>query len=328
MLAYTVRRLLYSILTFFGITIATFVLIHSVPGDPVSFFTGFRGQGRVPARVIENIRRRHHLDRPLPEQYVFWLRGVVTLDFGESISDRRPVTNRIAEKLPNTLLLNSLAFLIAAAIGIPIGLWSGAQAGRLLDRASSIFFFLLYSLPTFWVALMLMEWFSVRLGVLPLFGMRSDRYEEMSRGARTVDAMRHMVLPVITLTYAQLAIFARFSRSALAEVIRQDFITTARAKGIGNAGVVWRHGLRNALLPLITLLGLTIPYLLSGSVIVESIFAWDGVGLMYLDAIRTRDYPTIMGLTVVSAIVTLLAGLAADLLYGLADPRIRLEARR
>src|SRR5215213_4705843 len=158
MLTYTVRRLLYSIVTFFGITIATFVLVHSVPGDPISFFIGSRRSSQVSQSVLENIRRRHHLDRPLAEQYVYWLRGVMTLDFGESIVERRAVRSRIADKLPNTLLLNSLAFLIAAAIGIPIGLWSGAQAGRFVDRASSIFFFLLYSLPAFWVALLLMEW--------------------------------------------------------------------------------------------------------------------------------------------------------------------------
>jgi peptide/nickel transport system permease protein len=327
MLAYVARRLLYAVITFFGISVATFVLIHSVPGDPITFFTGASGD-RLSPEVLENIRRHHGLDRPLPEQYVHWLRGILTLDFGTSISDRRPVIDKIVEKLPNSALLSILALAIAASIGIPIGLWSGAQAGRLADRASAIFFFVLYSLPAFWVALLLMEWFSVRLGVLPLFGMKSDGYTDMTAGARFLDRTRHLVLPVITLTYAQLAIFARFSRSALAEVIRQDFITAARAKGIGSAAVVWRHGVRNALLPLITLFGLTVPYLVSGSVIVEEIFRWDGIGLLYFDSIGKRDYPTVMGLTVVSAVVTLLASLVADVLYGIADPRVRLEGRR
>ncbi|HVS33225.1 MAG TPA: ABC transporter permease [Thermoanaerobaculia bacterium] len=327
MLAYVVRRLLYAVITFFGITIATFALIHSVPGDPISFFAGSGGTSLSP-ETLDTIRRQHGLDRSIPVQYGRWLSGIVTLDFGRSITDRRPVIEKIFEKLPNSALLSILALLIAAAIGVPVGLWSGARLGRLGDRASAVFFFLLYSLPAFWVALLLMEWFSVRLGVLPLFGMQSDGYAEMTTGARLVDRTRHLVLPVVTLTYAQLAIFARFSRSALAEVIRQDFITTARAKGIGSAAVVWRHGVRNALLPLITLLGLTVPYLLSGSVIVEEIFRWDGIGLLYFDSIRTRDYPTVMGLTVVTAVLTLLASVIADVMYGLADPRIRLEGRR
>jgi peptide/nickel transport system permease protein len=327
MLAYTSRRLLYALITFFGITVATFALIHSVPGDPISFFAGSAGLHASPA-VLEKIRQEHRLDRPLPEQYAHWLAGAVKLDFGSSIIDRRPVRSRIFAKLPNTLLLNVLAFVLAAAIGVPIGLWSAARAGRFVDRTSAVLFFLLYSLPTFWVALLLIEWLSIRTGALPPFGMTSAGHIEMTGGARFVDRFRHLVLPVLSLTYAQLAIFARFSRSALAEVIRQDFITTARAKGASSGAVVFRHGLRNALLPLITLLGLTIPYLLSGSVIVEEIFQWDGIGLLYFESIRSRDYPTVMGLTVVTAVGTLLAGLLADLLYAVADPRVRLGDSR
>jgi peptide/nickel transport system permease protein len=326
MLAYVIRRLVYALITFFGITVATFVLIHSVPGDPISFFAGSAGMHASP-EVLDSIRREFLLDRPVHEQYGRWLRGAVSFDFGRSMVDRLPVTDRVLRKLPNTLLLNALALLIAAAIGVPVGVWSGARAGRFVDRASAVMFFLLYSLPTFWIALLLIEWFSVRLGLLPLFGMTSNAYLEMGTWDRVVDRGRHLVLPVVTLTYAQLAIFARFSRSALAEVIRQDFITTARAKGASDTAVVLRHGFRNALLPLITLLGLTIPYLLSGSVIVEEIFQWDGIGLLYFDSIRTRDYPTVMGLTVITAVVTLLAGLVADVLYAFADPRVRLGGR-
>jgi peptide/nickel transport system permease protein len=230
----------------------------------------------------------------------------------------------IFEKLPNTLQINAAAFVIAALFGVPIGLWSATRSGRPLERASAVLFFLLYSLPSFWVALLLMQFLAVRLGVLPLFGMSSDDYLELGAAGRLGDRLRHMVLPVVTLTYAQLAIFARFSKSALTEVIGQDFITAARARGAGEGAVMWRHALRNALIPLITLLGLTIPYLISGSVIVEQIFQWDGVGLLYLDAIFTRDYPVVMGLTVATAVVTLVAGVIADVLYAVADPRVRL----
>jgi len=324
MAAYFIRRFLYAIFTFFGITVATFVLIHSVPGDPVTFYIGRAGIASIPKGTVERIRREYHLDQPLPVQYLYWLRGAVTLDFGRSVIDRRPVTERILEKLPNTLQLNLIAFALAAVIGIPIGLWSATRSGRPIERASAVFFFLLYSLPSFWVALLLMEVFSVRLGILPLFGMSSDQYTDIGAAARFTDRLRHLVLPVLTLMYAQLAIFARFSKSALTEVIRQDFITTARAKGAGERAVMWHHALRNALIPLITLLGLTIPYLISGSVIVEQIFQWDGVGLLYYDAILARDYPTVMGLTVATALITLFASVLSDVLYVFADPRVRL----
>jgi peptide/nickel transport system permease protein len=324
MLTYVVRRLLYAVLTFFGITIAVFALIHSVPGDPINFFIS-GAPASLPRPALEAIRHAHHLDQPLLAQYRWWLQGLLTFDLGTSITDRRPVMEMIAEKLPRTFELNLIAFLLAAAVGVPIGLWSATRSGRLTERATAVGFFLLYSLPTFWVALLLMQFFSVRLGVLPLFGMTSDDYLELSRPAQIADRLRHLVLPVITLTYAQLAIFARFSKSALTEVIRQDFITTARAKGAAPGVVLWRHAFRNALIPLITLLGLTIPYLISGSVIVEQIFQWDGIGHLYFESILKRDYPTVLGLTVVTAVVTLLASLAADLLYAAADPRIRFE---
>ena len=324
MYVYVARRLLYAVLTFFGITVAVFALIHSVPGDPVSVYSGITGFNLTP-EGMEAIRREHRLDQPLAVQYAWWLRGVLTLDLGRSIIDRRPIAAEIAGRLPHTLLLNGLAFAVAAVIGIPIGVWSARQPGRLLDRGSAVTFFFLYSLPSFWVALLLMRWFSVELGLLPLFGMTSHDYEQLTAFGKLVDRARHLLLPVMTLAYAQLAIFARFSRAAAFEVIRQDFITTARAKGVGEAGVMWHHAFRNALLPLITLLGLTVPYLISGSVIVEEIFQWHGLGALFFDSIRTRDYPVAMALTVLTAVATLLASLLADLLYAAADPRVRLE---
>ncbi len=330
MVAYLVRRTLYAVLTFFGITLAVFILIHAVPGDPISFFLGNVGPREMPRAALEAIRHEQHLDRPLPEQYLWWLRGVLTLDFGRSMMDHRPVVARILEKLPNTFLLNLVAFLVAAIIGVPIGLWSATKSGRPAERASAVIFFLLYSLPSFWVALLLMQFFCVKLDVLPLFGMTGDDYLDMTTAARFLDRARHLVLPVISLSYAQLAIFARFSKSALTEVIRQDFITTARAKGAAPGRVLWRHAFRNALIPLITLLGLTIPYLISGSVIVEQILQWDGIGRLYFESILARDYPTVLGLTVATAVVTLFASLFADVLYAVADPRIRFvdEGRR
>jgi peptide/nickel transport system permease protein len=326
-LSYLIRRLAYAVLTFFGITVAVFALIHLVPGDPVLLFAGVRGH-TVPPAILDHLRHAHHLDEPLLAQYGWWVRGILTLDFGRSIFTARPVADIIAERLPNTFVLNLIAFVLAAVIGVPVGLWSAARSGRTSERASAVAFFLLYSLPSFWVALLLMHLFSVKLNLFPLFGMTSDDYLQMGFGARLLDRARHLVLPVITLTYAQLAIFARFSKSALTEVISQDFITTARAKGVAPAAVLWHHAFRNALIPLITLLGLTIPYLISGSVIVESIFQWDGIGRLYYVSILQRDYPTVLALTVTTAVATLLASLFADILYALADPRVRLEDAR
>ncbi|HYC90375.1 MAG TPA: ABC transporter permease [Thermoanaerobaculia bacterium] len=323
MTTYLVRRILYAVLTFLGITVATFALIHSVPGDPITFYLG-RGMHSVPPEVLAAMRRELHLDEPLPQQYLRWLKGSVTFDFGRSTVDRRAVRDVVLEKLPNTFQLNLFAFLLAASLGVPIGLWSASRSGRLTERLSAVGFFLLYSLPSFWVALILIQLFSVRVDWLPLFGMNSDDYPSLGWGGQLVDRLKHMVLPVLTLTYAQLAIFARFSKSAVSEVIRQDYITAARAKGAGTAAVLWRHAFRNALLPLITLLGLVIPYLMSGSVIVEQIFQWDGVGLLYYNSILARDYPVVMALTVVTAVLTLIASLLADILYAFADPRVRL----
>ncbi|HEX7419206.1 MAG TPA: ABC transporter permease [Thermoanaerobaculia bacterium] len=328
MLVYIVRRLLYALLTFIGITIATFALIHVAPGDPIQYYVGRGAITSSSAAAMEAMRHEFHLDEPLPRQYAYWLKGILTFDFGRSVTAHQPVTTVISDKLPRTLLLNVIAFIVAAAIGIPVGLWSASRSGRLFDRGSAISFFLLYSLPTFWVALLLMDLFSIRLGWLPLFGETSDGYADMTRAGQLLDRMRHLLLPVITLAYGQLAIFARYSRSAVSEVIRQDFVTTARAKGVGEGAVMWRHAFRNALLPIITLIGLTVPYLISSSVIVEEVFQWDGIGMLYFDSIRARDYPTIMALTVVTSIVTLLSMLVADLLYAAADPRVRLEADR
>jgi len=323
MTTYIVRRLLYAVLTFFGITVATFVLIHSVPGDPITFFMGRAGLNTLTPATVDALRKEFHLDEPLPVQYLHWLRGAVTFDFGHSVIDRRPVRAVIFEKIAATFQLNFVAFLVAAGLGVPIGLWSAARSGRRAERASALGFFLLYSLPSFWVALLLIRFFSVRFDLLPLFGMVSDYHSQLSGWDRFADRIEHLILPVITLSYAQLAIFARFSKSAVTEVIRQDFIVAARAKGAGPVAVIWHHAFRNALIPMITLFGLTIPYLMSGSVIVEQIFQWDGVGLLYYNAILARDYPIVMALTVVTAVVTLLASVLADILYGFADPRVR-----
>jgi peptide/nickel transport system permease protein len=312
MWSYVGRRVATAILTFVGITLATFLLIHAVPGDPVAFYAGRSGFHASP-ETLAAIRAEHHLDQPLPIQYLHWARGAATFNFGRSIVGGQPVASQIGAKLPNTVLLNVVAFLLSMAIGLPLGLWSALRSGRKREQATSLTIYLLAALPTFWIALLLMQWFSVRLQWLPLYGM----------GVTAAERARHLVLPALALTVAQVAIYARFARSAFAEVLTQDFMVTARAKGLGSGAVLWRHAFRNALLPLITLLGLSVPYLLSGSVVVEQIFQWDGVGYLFVESILARDYPVVMGLTVVTAVATLVASVMTDVLYALADPRLR-----
>ena len=324
MTSYLTRRLAYAIVTFFGITVAIFVLIHAVPGDPVSMYAARYGPRSLSHDVLQAIRHRHHLDQPLIVQYAWWLRGVLSLDFGRSVMDGVPVIERIGRRLPNTILLNVVSLLLATLVGIPMGVF-GAGRRRRGGSASSGLFLMLYSLPSFWVALLLMRTFSVDHQWLPLYGMTSDDYLQFSPAARVGDRILHMVLPVVTLTLGQLAMFARFARASVEEVIGQDYIVAARARGVAPGSLLWQHALRNALIPLITLLGLTVPYLISGDVIVERIFQWDGIGRLYILSILTRDYPTVLGLTVVTAVVTLAASVGADLLYAFADPRIRLE---
>lgn len=323
MIEYVARRLVYALLTMIGITLAVFLLIHAAPGDPVSFYSGSIGARSIPADVIQEIRRAHHLDEPIFVQYLYWLQASMSLDFGRSFIDRRPVTDRIVEKLPNTLTLNTIAFLLALLVALPLGLLTAANSSGALNRFSGPLLLLLYSLPSYWVALLLMQFFSIELQWLPLYGVVSNAYDQMGPFAKVSDRLRHLVLPVLTLTYGQMAVLARFSRATILEVIEADYVTTARAKGLRESAVLIRHAFRNALIPLITVLGLTVPYLLSGSVIVESMFAWDGLGRLYFDSVLSRDYPTVMALTTMGATATLLCYLATDLLYSAADPRVR-----
>lgn len=321
------RRLAYALLTFLGITAAVFFLIRAVPGDPVTYHVMQSGRGASP-ETIEQIRKARGLDRPVAVQYAFWVRDLAKFDLGRSFVDRRPVRERIAEKLPNTLLLNGVAFLVALLFAVPAGILGAAKPRHWAGRASSVVFLILYSLPSFWVALFLMEVFSVRLDWFPLIGAHSTDYASLTVAERLGDRLWHLVLPVATLAYGQFAFFARFTRSSMREVMGAEYLTAARARGVGEGTLVMRHSLRNALIPLVTVLGVSVPYLLSGSVIVETLFAWDGIGRMYFAAVMARDYPVVMGMTVVSAIITLVAYLITDALYPVVDPRIRLEADR
>jgi peptide/nickel transport system permease protein len=319
--AYLVRRLLLAVPTLAGIVLAVFLLMRIAPGDPTSAI-GRLAHRRVPRAAAEAMRRTYGLDRPLPAQIADWFGRAARLDFGRSFQDHRPVARRIAEALPYTLLLNALALLLALAIAVPPGVARARRPGSAFDRFSSRAVFLLYSTPSFWMAMILATLFSARLEWLPLFGVASDP-PPAGAAAALLDRLAHLALPLACLTYGTLAFLTRLVRSSVREELSREYVLAARARGLSESEALWRHAFRNALLPLVTVLGLVLPGLLSGSVIVEQIFAWPGLGRLYFDAVLARDYPVVLGLTFVTAVATLAATLAADLLYAVVDPRVR-----
>jgi peptide/nickel transport system permease protein len=276
---------------------------------------------RVSQRAAEEMRAQFGLDRPLPERFAKWVGRVARLDFGESFVDRRPVLDRIAEALPYTLVLNGLALLLTLAIAVPLGVAAGGRPEGPLDRVSGGVLFALYSVPAFWAALLLQTLFAVKLQWLPLYGVASDSPDPGASGL--LDRASHLVLPVVCLTYGSLAFFARLIRASVAETRSADYVLAARARGLSRRAALWRHAFRNALLPLVTLLGLVLPGLLSGSVIIERIFAWPGLGRLFFDSILSRDYPVVLALSLLGAVATLVLTLAADLAGAAVDPRVR-----
>ena len=318
---YLVRRTVAAIPTLAGIVLSVFLLMRIAPGDPASA-AGRLANRRVPRASAEALRRLSGLDRPLAAQIGQWFSRAARLDFGESFQDHRPVMRRIAEALPYTVALNALALLLSVAIAIPLGVAQARRAGSAFDRSVSRVLFLLYSMPSFWMAMLLVTLFSVRLEWLPLFGVASDT-PAASPGGAVLDRLSHLALPLVCLTYGSLAFLTRLVRAGVSEELAQEYVLAARARGASASRALWSHAFRNALLPLITLLGLILPALLSGSVIVEQIFAWPGLGRLYFEAVLARDYPLILGLSLVTAAATLAATLVADVLYAAADPRVR-----
>jgi peptide/nickel transport system permease protein len=253
----------------------------------------------------------------------------VRLDFGRSLQpDGRPVLAKIGERLPITLFLNVVEMFIIIALSVPIGVLSATRQYSLFDKATTVFVFVGFATPDFWLALMLMILFGVQLGWLPISQLRSPNWEYMTFWAQQLDFLSHLLLPIFVAVFGGLAGFSRYMRQSMLEVVRQEYIQTARAKGLPEGVVIGKHALRNALLPVVTILGLSLPGLIGGSVIIESVFAIPGMGQLMVQAVYARDYPVVMGNLVIVAVLTLVANLCADIAYGLVDPRIRLGARR
>lgn len=305
----------------FGITLITFTVVHLAPGGPVEVETEM--QLKASAQAKENLKKLYGLDKPVHVQYYNWLKRFVLLDFGKSFVDNRNVLKKILERVPVTLTINILSLVLIMLIAIPLGVFSAVKRYSLFDKLSTLFVFVGFSTPTFWLALLLMIVFGVNMGILPISGIQSIDVSDMGPLDRLLDWTKHLILPVGISAFGGIAGLSRYSRSSMLEVIRQDYIRTARAKGLKEADVIFRHALRNALMPIVTILGLSVPGLIGGGVIFETIFAIPGMGQLFYSSAMSRDYPTIMGILVIGALLTLLGNLIADISYALADPRIR-----
>jgi peptide/nickel transport system permease protein len=322
MLAYLAKRLFMLIPLFIGITLVTFLVIHLAPGEPVEMQVAMNP--KVSAESRQRMREFYGLDKPLHVQYGQWLSRLVRLDFGRSFApDNRKVVDKIKERIPVTLSLNIIALILEFGLAIPIGILAAVRRDTLLDKGMTIFVFLGFSTPTFWLALLLMYLFGVKLGWLPISGLHSLGSERMGTFLWLCDLAKHLILPISVATFGSLAGVSRYMRSTMLEVIGQDYIITARAKGLPERLVIFRHALRNALLPVITLMGFSLPGLIGGSVIFESIYAIPGLGQLFYQGVMARDYPLVMGILVIGAFLTLIGNLLADICYSLADPRIR-----
>jgi peptide/nickel transport system permease protein len=313
---YVVRRLLLLIPVLAGVSIIIFMVLHLAPGDPAEIMLG----SQATQEDLTRLRTQLGLTEPLPIQYVRWLGHVVRGDLGRSIWTKRPVLVEVLDRFKATLLLTACGLVISSVIGIGLGVASATQPHSLLDRTSAVASLFGASMPVFWLGIVLMVVFSLWLGWLPASGMFAPY-----GGGDARDLVLHLILPAVTLAAASVTIVARLTRSTMLEVLGQDYIRTARAKGLIERAVVLRHGLKNAMIPIVTVIGVQAGYLLGGAVLTETVFAWPGVGTLMVQGILARDFPLVQGAVLVVALTFVLVNLAVDLLYAWLDPRIRYE---
>jgi len=322
MTGFLLKRIAMLVPLMLGITLITFFVIHLAPGEPVDMETAMNP--KVGAETRQRMREYYGLDKPLPVQYVNWLGRLSRLDFGKSFApDQRPVLDKIRERIPVTISINVIALVLEFGIALPLGIIAAVRRDTAVDRAITILVFAGFAIPTFWLALILMYFFGVKLEWLPVSGLHSLGSEGYGTLRYLLDTAKHLVLPVSVATFGSLAGLSRYMRSTMLEVLGQDYITTARAKGLTERLVIMKHALRNALLPVVTLLGFSLPGLIGGSVIFETIYAIPGMGQLFFQGVMGRDYPLVMGILVIGAFLTLIGNLLADISYGFVDPRIR-----
>ncbi len=319
MATYVLRRLIQAIPILIGISVVSFLIINLAPGDPTDRFRS----GRVSAETIENLIRLYGLDKPLPEQFVRWFTAFWQFPFrvdawGYSFVDGRPVVEKIFEKIPTTLELMGTSLLVTMIVAIPLGVLAAVKQYSWADKIITTLATIGYALPSFVLGVLLLYIFAIKLNLFPSFGRQS-----LGQEGNFGDFVWHLVLPVSSLAIQQIAGWSRYMRSSMLEVLQQDYIRTAKAKGLANSRVVYKHALKNALLPVITLLGLTLPSLLAGAAITESIFSWPGLGFMAVQSVTANDFPVVLAIVMIGGMMVLLGNLLADVLYGLVDPRIK-----
>lgn len=315
---YLVRRVAQSLLTLFLVSLATFGLIHAAPGGPVTMFI-------KPGQSPEIVQQQLHnmgLDRPLHVQYWEWLSRMVRGDFGKTFKAGRPVGDLLWPALKNTLVLMGTAWVITLLIAIPWGIFNSTRQYGFSDNIAAAIGYAGFAMPAFWFGILLQEAFALKLGWLPLSDMH-----EIGREGEFLDLLRHMVLPVTTLVIINLAGYLKYARASMLEVLRQDYVRTARAKGVPERKVIFKHALRNALIPIITVLGLDLPFIVSGAALTETVFNWPGMGRLFVDAAYAREYTILMATTMVIAVVVIIGNLLADILYAAVDPRVRLTGK-
>jgi peptide/nickel transport system permease protein len=316
-----------------GIATLLFVVMRIAPGDPIEMYVQKHRETFATGRPFDPkleqfIRHKYGLDRPVPVQYVIWLRNLAHGDLGESFQYHRPVSTLIAERLPYTLQLTILALVLGAAIGISLGILSAVKQHSAIDKAVTLGSLIMYSIPEFWLGVMFILLFAVTLRWFPVSQTRSLDYLLFSTPGRILDRLWHQVLPVMVLALGSAAGTARYMRSELLGVLNEEYVIAARARGLPETRVVLRHALRNALMPIVTIYGLALPFLVGGAAVVEKIFGWPGMGALAVDAVGARDYPVIMATSMIAAVLVVAGNLLADVLYVVVDPRVSFDGRR
>lgn len=322
MVGYIVKRVLQAIPILLGASTIIFFLMHAAPGDPTSIYLA---NPNIDPAVVEQMRRNLGLDQPVHIQYVKWLGSFLTGDFGYSFSQHRPISAILKDAIPNTLILSGVALFLIFLIGVVVGTIQAVRQYSWVDNVATVGAFFFYSMPSFWFGLMLILLFSFKLQWLPASQMTSVEYDFMTTQGQWIDRLQHLLMPAVALGIGGAAAVARYMRSGMLEEIHQDYVRTARAKGLAERKVIFKHAMRNALIPVVTLLGLYIPFLMSGAVLIETIFAWPGMGRTIVTAIFQRDYPVVLASAFVIAIMVIVGNLVADILYSVVDPRVRVE---
>lgn len=308
-----INRLVQSILIIFFVSIICFLLVKSAPGDPVLTYV----QPNMSESYIAQIREELGLTKPLYQQYFIWLHNILGGNFGYSLVNNRPVLPQILERLPATILLMGTSLILSVIIATPLGLFTGRHKNKFTDKIISFFSYIGISIPTFWFAIILIYMFSVHLKLLPSIGMHSESDRSFS------DMIRHLVLPCIVITFSNVAVFTRYIRSSTITELSSDYVMVQTAYGMSEFTILFKHVLKNAMLPIITILGMSLQNIVSGAIISETVFAWPGMGQLAVNSVTTFDYPLIMAITLFTAILIVLGNLLADLLYSVVDPRIK-----